>query len=50
MNRKNQFSINSKGETVDKYGRVFEGNPKQFDKRRKRKEAYPSPNSMEVKR
>lgn len=59
MNRKNAYSINARGETVDKYGRVFELDTKSFNKRRRPMrgdplqtrglDVYPAPNSMEVK-
>jgi hypothetical protein len=49
MNRKNTFHIDRHGNTVDRYGRVFEMDSREFKKRRKRKEAYPAPNSMKCK-
>jgi hypothetical protein len=57
MNRKNSYSIRN-GNTVDKYGRVFEFSEKEFLRRRRplpgdksqtrSREAFPAPNSMRV--
>ena len=46
MNRKNLYRINRNGEMVDKYGRVMAMDMEDLKKRSKRKEAYPSANSM----
>ena len=57
MNRKNNVRINRRGEAVDKWGRVFELDVLQFEKRRKEQhppsmetEVWPAANAMEPRR
>jgi hypothetical protein len=56
VNRKNSFSINRRGQTVDRYGRVFELDTREMKKRRRPlkgdkyqtrgPDVYPAPNAM----
>lgn len=56
MNRKNFVKINSRGQTADRYGRVFEMDLKDLERRRKPMkgdkhqtrgpDVYPAPNCM----